>query len=109
VVLPLQRPEVDDVAVQDELVAADAAQHVEELARLGVLGAQMQVGQDQCPEVDLVLPRDLGGFFHGNKDYVTTVSFLRRRSLNQETRIGGIRGKRLEGEKKPMETGNRKG
>jgi hypothetical protein len=25
----------------------------------------MQVGQDQRPEVDLMLPRDLDGFFHG--------------------------------------------
>ena len=39
VVLALQRPEIDDVTVQDELVATDAAQDLEELAGLGVLGA----------------------------------------------------------------------
>jgi hypothetical protein len=52
----------------------------------------MQVGQDQRPEVDLVLPRDLDGFFHGSKDYVTTVSFLRQVRLNEETAVSGFGG-----------------
>ena len=53
VVLATQRPEVDDVAVQDQLVAADAAEHIEELAGLRVLGAEVEVGQDERAEVDL--------------------------------------------------------
>ena len=65
VVLALQRPEVDDVTIKDEFVAADATEHVEQLARLGVLGAQMEIRKDQRPEMDLMLPRDLSGFFHG--------------------------------------------
>jgi hypothetical protein len=91
-ILTLERPKVDDVAVEDELVAADAAQHVEELARLGVLGAQMEIREDQRPEVDLMLPRDLDGFFHGTKDYVTMVSVPRQVRLNKETERQGVGG-----------------
>jgi hypothetical protein len=54
----------------------------------------MEIRKDQRPEVDLVLPRDLDGFFHGSKDYVTTVSFLRQVRLNEETRREGVSGKR---------------
>jgi hypothetical protein len=52
----------------------------------------MEIRKDQRPEVDLVLPRDLDGFFHGSKDYVTTVSFLRQVRLNEETAVSGFGG-----------------
>jgi len=53
VVLALQGPEIDDVTVQDELVATDAAEHLEELAGLGVLGAEVEIRQDEGAEMDL--------------------------------------------------------
>jgi hypothetical protein len=45
--------------------------------------------------VDLVLPRDLDGFFHGSEDYVTMVSVLRQVRLKKETAVTGIGGQRL--------------
>jgi hypothetical protein len=52
----------------------------------------MEIRKDQRPEVDLVLPRDLGGLFHGSEDYVTMVSVPRQVRLNKETAVSGIGG-----------------
>ena len=68
VVPALQGPEVDDVAVEDELLAADAAEHVEQGTGLGVLGAEVEVRQEDGAERDLAGLRDRGiGGFHRHR------------------------------------------
>ena len=107
------RPEVERVAQQDQLrpllsdkcfaqAIGKGGEHfgraVSDLAAAmdvreqAVPCTQMQVGQDQRPEVNLVLPRDLGGLFHGSEDYVTMVSVPRQVRLNKETERQDVGG-----------------